>query len=199
MKKIILASGSPRRRDMLTAAGLEFDVVISPAEELHDESMPLHTLCEANAGLKALAVSKNYPESVVIGADTLVYIDEIPLGKPRDEEEARAMLRRLSGRAQKVCTGVCLARGEKSHCFHVITEVVFKNLTEAVIRDYMSKVNVMDKAGAYAVQEHGDLIIEEVRGDYDNVVGLPVTRVLELLSDSVIVFLLVLFVDVVSF
>ena len=171
---------------MLTAAGLEFDVVISPAEELHDASIPLHTLCEANAELKALAVSKNHPKSVVIGADTLVYIDEIPLGKPHDEEEARAMLRRLSGRVQKVCTGVCLASGAESYCFYVITEVVFKPLTDDVILDYMSKVNVMDKAGAYAVQEHGNLIIEEVRGDYDNVVGLPVARVLELLSDSVI-------------
>ncbi len=176
---LILASGSPRRRDMLTSAGLEFEVIISPAEEIHDESIPLHTLCEANAELKALAVSAENPEALVIGADTLVYIDETPLGKPSDEKDARAMLRRLSGRSQKVCTGVCLARGNESHCFHVITEVVFKNLSDETIRDYMSKVHVMDKAGAYAVQEHGDLIIEEVRGDYDNVVGLPVARLLE--------------------
>lgn len=175
---LILASGSPRRRDMLTAAGLEFDIIISPAEEIHDENMPLHTLCETNAELKALAVAVDHPEALVIGADTLVYIDNTPLGKPRDEEDARAMLRRLSGRSQKVCTGVCLARGNESYCFHVITEVVFKHLTDEIIRDYMSKVDVMDKAGAYAVQEHGDLIIEEVRGDYDNVVGLPVTRLL---------------------
>jgi len=176
---LILASGSPRRRDMLTAAGLQFDIIISPAEELHDENMPLHILCEANAELKALAVSVDYPEALVVGADTLVYIDNTPLGKPQDEDVARAMLRRLSGRVQKVCTGVCLARGSESHCFHVITEVVFKNLTDEIIRDYMSKVDVMDKAGAYAVQECGDLIIEDVRGDYDNVVGLPVARLLE--------------------
>lgn len=186
LNNLILASGSPRRRDMLTAAGLQFDIVISPAEELHDEQIPLHTLCETNAELKALAVSSQYPEAWVIGADTLVYIDETPLGKPRDEKEAYTMLKRLSGRSQKVCTGVCLARGAESYCFHEITEVIFKSLTDEIIRDYMSKVNVMDKAGAYAVQEHGDLIIEEVRGDYDNVVGLPVARVLELLGDSVI-------------
>lgn len=188
MKKIILASGSPRRRDMLTAVGLEFEIILSPAEEIHDASIPLHTLCEANAELKALAVSKDHPESLVIGADTLVYIDETPLGKPQDEAEARTMLRKLSGRVQKVCTGVCLARGDVAHSFHVITEVVFKDLTDAVIRDYMAKVNVMDKAGAYAVQEHGDMIIEEVKGDYDNVVGLPVARVLDeitLLNGSV--------------
>ena len=179
MKKIILASGSPRRREMLTAAGMDFKIILSPAEELHDELMPLHELCEENAKRKALAVSKDHPEAVVIGADTLVYIDNTPLGKPKDVEDARAMLCRLSGRTQKVCTGVCLAEGEMAHCFHVITEVVFKHLTDEVIVDYMAKVNVMDKAGAYAVQEHGDMIIEEVRGDYDNVVGLPVKKLLE--------------------
>jgi len=179
MKKLILASGSPRRRDMLTATGVVFEVVVSPAEELHDTSIPLDLLCEANAKLKALAVSKDYPDALVIGADTLVYIDNIPLGKPRDEAEAQSMLRRLSGRTQHVCTGVCLAQGLEAVCFHEITEVVFKKLSDAVIREYMSKVHVMDKAGAYAVQEHGELIIEDLRGDYDNVVGLPVKKVLE--------------------
>jgi len=168
---------------MLTAAGMDFKIILSPAEELHDEQMPLHELCEENAKRKALAVSKGHSEAVVIGADTLVYIDNTPLGKPKDVEDARAMLRRLSGRTQKVCTGVCLAEVESARCFHVITEVVFKHLTDEVIVDYMEKVNVMDKAGAYAVQEHGDMIIEEVRGDYDNVVGLPVKKLLEELRD----------------
>lgn len=177
--KLILASGSPRRRELLTAAGLEFDILISPAEELHDADMPLHALCEANAELKALAVSKHHSDTVVLGADTLVYIDQTPLGKPQDVADAKAMLTQLSGRTSLVCTGVCLARGEQSHCFHVITEVAFKQLTPALIEEYMSKVDVMDKAGAYAVQEHGELIIEKVRGDYDNVVGLPVAKVIE--------------------
>jgi len=163
---------------MLTAAGLEFDVIPSSAEELHDASMPLHLLCEENARLKAIAVIKDYPKAKVIGADTLVYIDQTPLGKPRNEEEARKTLAKLSGRLHQVCTGVCIAQGEKTETFHAITEVVFKNLTRDIITDYMSKVNVMDKAGSYAVQEHGDIIIEEVRGDYDNVVGLPVVQLL---------------------
>ena len=182
MTKLILASGSPRRRDMLKAAGLKFEIVVSPAEEIHDLEMPLHVLCEANAELKALAVSPAYPDAVVIGADTLVYIDQTPLGKPRDANDARAMLARLSGRSSEVCTGVCLARGNQSFCFHTITEVVFKTLTPEVIDEYMSKVDVMDKAGAYAVQEHGDLIISEVRGDYDNVVGLPVKKLIDELN-----------------
>ncbi|MCP5538139.1 MAG: septum formation protein Maf [Akkermansiaceae bacterium] len=182
--KLILASGSPRRCDMLVAAGLEFEVIPSPAEELHDVDMPLHLLCEANARLKALAVSKHYPDAKVIGADTLVYIDQTPLGKPRTETEAREMLTRLSGRGHQVCTGVCIAHGENTRCFHTITEVVFKKLTPEVIDNYMGKVHVMDKAGSYAVQEHGDMIIKEVKGDYNNVVGLPITQLLEQLAQT---------------
>lgn len=180
--KLILASGSPRRRELLQAVGLDFEIVVSPAEEIHDASIPLQTLCEGNAELKALAVSQEHPDAVVIGADTLVYIDQTPLGKPRDLAGARAMLRQLSGRVSEVCTGVCLAQGETSHCFHVITQVHFKELTDEIIEDYMSKVDVMDKAGAYAVQEYGDIIINEVKGDYNNVVGLPVERLLSELN-----------------
>jgi septum formation protein len=167
---------------MLAKAGLRFEVIPSPAEELHDESMPLDLLCEENARLKALDVAKDHPQATVIGADTLVYIDQTPLGKPCDENEAREMLKRLSGRTHQVCTGVCLARGGQSETFHTITEVVFKELDDDLIRDYMQKVHVMDKAGSYAVQEHGDMIIREVRGDYDNVVGLPLAQLLSKLE-----------------
>ncbi len=167
---------------MLRAAGLKFEVIPSPAEELHDETMPLHLLCEVNAELKARAISSEHPSSLVIGADTLVYIDDLPLGKPKDEADAGVMLMRLSGRVSQVCTGVCLAHGEETESFHVITEVVFKNLTREIVMDYMRKVNVMDKAGAYAVQEHGEMIISEVRGDYNNVVGLPIDELLRRLE-----------------
>ena len=176
--RLILASGSPRRRDMLRKVGLEFDVIPSPAEELHDESMALDQLCEENARLKALAVAQDYPEATVIGADTLVYVDQTPLGKPHSKEEAEATLMRLSGRTHQVCTGVCIARAGKVVSFHTITEVVFKKLSGETIKDYMSKVDVMDKAGSYAVQEHREMIVEQVRGDYDNVVGLPVAQLL---------------------
>lgn len=167
---------------MLAEAGLDFDIIPSPAEEIHDVDMPLHLLCEANAELKAQAIAKEYPDAIVIGADTLVYIDQTPLGKPKSEIEARETLAKLSGRSHQVCTGVCVARGESAERFHTITEVVFRELTSDIIDDYMSKVNVMDKAGSYAVQEHGDLIISEVRGDYDNVVGLPIAQLLEKLG-----------------
>lgn len=167
---------------MLKAAGLQFEVIPSPAEELHDASMPLDLLCEENARIKALDVARHQPQAAVIGADTLVYIDQTPLGKPRNEEEARAMLKRLSGRTHQVCTGVCMVRDGQAESFHEITEVVFKDLDDDVIRDYMARVNVMDKAGAYAVQEYGEMIIKEVRGDYDNVVGLPIGQLLEKLG-----------------
>lgn len=182
MKPIILASGSPRRREMLSEAGLAFEVIPSPAEELHDVNMPLTLLCETNAELKALAVAKLYPEAVVIGADTLVYIDETPLGKPKSKEEAVSTLRQLSGRCHEVCTGVCIAGSEGVHTFHEVTEVCFKTLSEAVITSYMSKVDVMDKAGSYAIQEYGELIIESMQGDYSNVVGLPMSRLLQFLN-----------------
>jgi len=182
MAEIILASGSPRRREILAEVGLEFDVIPSPAEEIHDVDMPLHLLCEANAKLKALAVAKDHPDAAVIGADTLVYIDQTPLGKPKTEKEARETLAKLSGKEHQVCTGVCVVKGEEVDCFHSITEVVFKKLTPEVIQDYMMKVNVMDKAGSYAVQDHGDMIVEEVRGDYNNVVGLPVEQLLARLA-----------------
>ena len=167
---------------MLAMAGLDFEVIPSPAEELHDVSMPLDLLCEENAKLKALDVAQNHPEAIVIGADTLVYIDQTPLGKPRSEQQAREMLKQLSGQTHQVCTGVCIARGGESETFHTITEVVFKELDDDLIRDYMAKVHVMDKAGSYAVQEHGDMIIREVQGDYDNVVGLPLAQLLSKLE-----------------
>ena len=163
---------------MLAEAGLSFEVIPSPAEELHDASMPLAHLCEQNARIKALDVAKDHPQATVIGADTLVYIDQTPLGKPGSEAEARAMLRKLSGRTHQVCTGVCIARGDDVESFHAITQVVFKELCEELIDSYIEKVHVMDKAGSYAVQEHGEMIIQEVRGDYDNVVGLPLGQLL---------------------
>ncbi|WP_338287631.1 Maf family protein [Luteolibacter sp. LG18] len=183
--KLILASASPRRSELLAAAGLPFEVVVSPAEEIHDESMPLDRLCEENAALKASAVAVSHPDATVIGADTLVYIDGVPLGKPRSPEEARAMLRRLSGRAHTVCTGVCLIRpGGIRETFHALTEVQFRELDEAAIEAYLALVHTLDKAGGYAIQEHGDRIVKEIRGSYSNVVGLPVDEVVARLLEQ---------------
>ncbi|MCW1921451.1 Maf family protein [Luteolibacter arcticus] len=182
---VILASASPRRRELLSAAGVNFEVVASPAEEIHDASVPLDELCEKNAELKALAVAEDYPDSAVIGADTLVWIEGEPLGKPRDLDEARMMLRKLSGRSHTVCTGVCVVfPGKTVKRFHELTTVRFRPLDEETITAYFEKTNPLDKAGAYGIQDSGEMIVEGIEGAFDNVMGLPVARLLEVLQNA---------------
>lgn len=178
---LILASQSPRRRDLLAAAGVEFSIIVRDREELKNAAMPPQELCLHNARAKAEAVFREHPDSTVIGADTLVFLDGRPLGKPQDEEEARSMLRMLSARTHHVCTAVSIQSPLGVKDIAVLTEVTFRPLAEEDIRRYMELVDVMDKAGSYAFQEHGEMIISSVRGDTDNVIGLPVTDVLECL------------------
>jgi septum formation protein len=180
---IILASASPRRRELLERAGLEFEIMHSPAEEIHDATIPPEELCETNAALKAEAIAAIRPDATVIGADTLVFIDGEPLGKPADLDEARAMLRRLAGRAHKVCTGVCVIFPDgRRELFHDTTEVTFLPLDAAAIDDYLTVANPLDKAGAYGIQEYGERIISGISGSFENVMGLPVDMVVDALS-----------------
>lgn len=176
MSKIILASASPRRVELLRSLGVDFDVIPSAAEELHDESLNPAVLCELNAERKAADVAKNHTDRVVLGADTLVTLDGKLFGKPRSLEEARTMLSSLSGRTHQVITGVCLYGGSRKSLFSEITEVRFKLLTPQVIDSYLSTVSVLDKAGAYGIQERGDLLVDNISGSYSNIVGLPVER-----------------------
>lgn len=180
-RRLVLASGSPRRVELMQEAGYQFEVLVPDVEEAHDESLTCEALTVENARLKGLAIAVTEPDAIVIAADTLVYLDDKPLGKPRDMEDAAAMLRRLSGRTHRVCTGVAvLARGgavEKT--FPVISEVTFKPLTEDVIREYHSKIQPLDKAGAYAVQDESAMIIDRVEGSWSNVKGLPMERLIE--------------------
>jgi septum formation protein len=181
--KLILASGSPRRSELLAAAGIEFEVIPSPAEEIHDATMGMAGLCEENARLKARAVAIHHPEAVVIAADTLVFLDGEPLGKPRDMAEAERMLRRLSGRPNQVCTGVCImGPGEKMTVLHAVTDVFFRELDDATLFAYLAKTQPLDKAGAYGIQDYGEMIIERIEGAYENVMGLPVEPVLQALE-----------------
>ncbi len=182
--RVVLASGSPRRRELLAATGLSFEVIPSPAEEIHDASLGMEGLCEENARLKATAVAAHHPDSVVIGADTLVFLDGQPLGKPRDMAEAVRMLRSLSGFVHDVCTGVCICEpGGKVRTLHSVTEVVFRKLDEAMISEYLAKTSPLDKAGAYGIQDHGEMIVERILGSYENVMGLPVEDVLDALAE----------------
>jgi septum formation protein len=180
---VVLASVSPRRSEILAGAGIDFEVVGSPAEELHDAAMAPHVLCETNATAKAVAVAAQRPEATVIGADTLVFIDGEPLGKPRDVAEARQMLSRLSGRTHRVCTGVCVVfPGGRKEVFHEVTEVDFLPFGLETIEEYFSRVNPLDKAGGYGIQEHGELLVAGIRGNFDNVMGLPSAAVVAVLQ-----------------
>jgi septum formation protein len=182
---IVLASASPRRRVLLERAGLEFEVMVSPAEEIHDASLPPASLCEWNAALKAEAVAVLRPDATVIGSDTLVFLDGEPLGKPADLADAHRMLLRLAGRTHQVCTGVCVIfPGGTRRVFHDISEVTFLPLDDAAIHAYFARVDPLDKAGAYGIQEHGELIIHNIRGCADNVMGLPVALVVAVLREE---------------
>ncbi|MFZ4482924.1 MAG: Maf family protein [Chthoniobacterales bacterium] len=177
---LVLASTSPRRHALLRSAGLDFTVVTADAVELDDPALGLAGLVLTNARAKALAVMPAHPNAVVLAADTLVWLDGRPLGKPADLAAARSMLRALSGRVHEVATGVHLGRIEPTARveFHEVSYVRFRPLDDALIERYVASVEILDKAGAYAVQEQGEMLIAQVEGSHTNVIGLPLTRTL---------------------
>lgn len=180
---LILASASPRRADLLRQFVADFEVVPSDAPEVHDEQLTAWEMAQINAYRKARAVAKKCPDALVLGADTLVYLDrETKLfGKPASRADAERMLSELQGRVHAVITGVCLLhlRGHWQRVFSEWTDVKFHPLTPGQIKDYLALINPLDKAGAYAIQEHGERIVAEIFGSYSNVVGLPVEKVRE--------------------
>jgi septum formation protein len=176
---LILASASPRRKELLQLLGVDFRVVTSDAPELHDEQFSAGEIAQLNAYRKARTVAKKFPDSLVLGADTLVCLGTKLFGKPANHEEAHRMLKELAGKTHQVVTGVCLMhlRTHQQRTFSDITDVLFRPLGAAQIKRYLGQMNPLDKAGAYAVQDGGELIIEEISGSFSNVVGLPVERV----------------------
>lgn len=177
--ELILASGSPRRRELLSEAGLSFQIISPDVDELSGDGYSPRDLALTNARLKCMAVSVARPESMVIGADTVVTLGGKIYGKPLDLKEAAKNLRSFSGRIHEVLTGVVLSCGDQRAEFVSTSFVKFKDLNELDIEDYLSKVYVLDKAGGYAAQEHRELIIEKFEGDYQNIIGLPVSLVLD--------------------
>ena len=178
---LILASSSPRRKELLLAAGLkDIRTTAAAIAESCDAAMGLGPLVEANAQAKAMDVANRFPDEIVLGADTLVWMDGQALGKPRDGTDARRMLAMLSDRTHEVATGVHIVHLRRNIRvqFHEITRVQFRQLNDATVEEYLSLVDVLDKAGAYALQEHGELIVESVEGCRSNVIGLPVERTL---------------------
>ena len=176
---VILASVSPRRRELLRQVLPDFTVVESMATELHDATLGPRRLCEVNAERKAMSVAERYPDHLVLGADTLVFLEDQPLGKPTDLDEARTMLSRLSGRIHQVVTGVCLVHrtGARARLFSEVTYVRFRTLEAVDIEEYLAQVPVLDKAGSYAIQHEGHRIVDLVEGSLSNVIGLPVEAV----------------------
>jgi len=181
--KLVLASGSPRRRELLAEAGLRFDVVTPEVEEIVSEALTIRELTTCNATRKAAAVARRLPAAVVVGADTLVALDGRVIGKPADLREATRILKRLSSRTHQVCTAVfiCSAARRQASSFCVVSQVQFRALDDAAIDAYLAKIEPLDKAGAYAAQGHGSEIIQQIHGSYTNVVGLPMSETLEAL------------------
>lgn len=174
--KVILASASPRRRELMNLITEDFTAVSSDADEtLPPDIKPLEA-SEYLAVLKAEAVSCDYPEDIVIGCDTTVIIGDEILGKPRDIAHAEQLLRELSGKTHTVVTGCAIVSGERKHSFSVYTEVTFRSLSDADITAYISTDEPYDKAGGYGIQGKGALLVDKISGDYFNVVGLPVSR-----------------------
>ena len=182
--RLILASASPRRRELLTQLGVAFDVFVAEVTEHEEASTDPRVMVAHNAALKADWVAARHPRAVVLGADTTVFIEGTALNKPRNGTEARAMLRRLSGRTHTVFTGLAVRRAEDGLRIDegVATEVTFKVLDEAVIETYLARVNTLDKAGGYAIQEHGELIVAGQRGSLTNVIGLPIESTKQILT-----------------
>jgi len=181
---LILASVSPRRCQLLRNSGLRFRVIPAETEEASFPGDPRRTV-EYNSRLKAATVAKKHPLAAVIGADTVVFASSI-LGKPADLREAREMLRTLAGREHRVFTGVSVIFPPDGRTATATAESVvrFKNYDDAVIERYLELVDTLDKAGAYAIQEHGEILIEKTEGSYSNIVGLPLETLAEILEKN---------------
>jgi len=184
MSRLILASASPRRRELLAQLGLPFEVMVAAVVEHEESTTDPRVMVAHNAALKADWVSARHPDATVLGADTTVFLDGHALNKPRDAAEARAMLRRLSGRTHTVFTGLAVRRARDGLRFDegVASDVTFKTLDDTAIEAYLARVHTLDKAGGYAIQESPELIIAGFTGSRSNIVGLPLDETKQILT-----------------
>ncbi len=179
---LILASASPRRRELITLIDKNVKIHPSDVDETLPEGIPSESAPEFLAVKKAKSVAEIYPDDTVIGSDTSVIIEGEILGKPRNREDAKRMLLQLSGKVHKVITGCAIFKSGRSISFSEVTEVRFHPLSEREIEDYLDTDEPFDKAGAYGIQGYGSLLVEGINGDYFNVVGLPVSRLAKVLK-----------------
>ena len=182
---LILASRSPRRKELLSLITEDFTVIPSIGEERADKTLPAGEYVRVLAEHKAEEIWSSHTDDTVIGADTVVVIDGNVLGKPKDEDDAKRMLRLLSGREHSVFTGACIISGNKKLSFSEETKVRFFELSDDEINAYIDTGEPFDKAGAYGIQEKGALIVSGITGDYYNVMGLPVGRLARELKNTV--------------
>ncbi|MFR3498818.1 MAG: Maf family protein [Paraclostridium bifermentans] len=181
---IILASGSPRRKEILENTNLKFSVITSDIDErIFENEEPIQLVLRL-AFEKCMSVAQNNPSDLVIGADTIVVLDNEILGKPKNEEEAFNTLSKLSNREHQVITGMSIVNleNEKKIVDYAISNVKFKKLTDQDIKDYISTEECLDKAGSYGIQGYGALLVEEIKGDYFNIVGLPISKLSDILK-----------------
>jgi septum formation protein len=190
MSEIILASQSPRRRELLSNMGLDFKVFVSDTDESSvDKTVPPGIYVQELALLKAATVAKNIGgggDTLIISADTVVVNDGVILGKPKDRDDAYRILKGLSGRTHNVYTGVCVLRLSDAYtvCKYVKTDVTFKELSDEKINRYIESGEPMDKAGAYGIQGLGAMLVDHINGDYFNVVGLPISALSDILEQD---------------
>jgi len=183
---LILASASPRRRELLELIGLPFSIIPADVTEHEAPDADPREMVRHNAALKADWVSALHPAATVIGADTTVFVGQTVMNKPRDLADARAMLRMLSGRTHTVFTGIAIRRRQDGLKLDqgVASDVTFRLLDDQTIDLYLSRVHTLDKAGGYAIQEHSELIVEGYRGSLTNIVGLPLEEMKQLLTQA---------------
>ena len=184
--RYILASASPRRKELFKNIKANFEVIPSDIEEIVPEGIDVEDVPEILAAQKAADIAARFPDALVIGADTGVFIDGRMLGKPRDREDAKEMLSLLSGRTHKVITGCSLQLGEKKISFSEVSKVTFYPLSEQEILDYIASGEPDDKAGSYGIQGKGMLLVQSIKGDYFNIVGLPVAKLSRVINDFII-------------
>lgn len=176
MRRFVVASASPRRRELLGNGGYTFEIIPSDADESIENGLtPEQTVCEL-AKRKALAVLEKNEDAVVFGCDTVVASDGVILGKPENEEDAKRMLRMLSGKVHTVLTGVCVADKNGAEVFANTTEVEFYELSDETIESYVATGECNDKAGAYGIQGFGNVLVRRIKGDYFSVMGLPMSE-----------------------
>ena len=182
MRRVVLASESPRRRELMVISDIPFMCASALIEEKLDDQCDLGIAVERLALQKAMAVANKYPDEFIIGADTIVVCDGEVFGKPKDNADAKRMLTRLSGKTHQVITGVALYSKNVEECFHEVTDVTFFPLSDEEIERYIKTKEPHDKAGAYAIQGKGLMFVEKINGDYYNVVGLPLARLMKHLN-----------------